>query len=261
MKISDNRIMSLSRPVVLVTGGASGIGRAVVLAFAKAGYAVVFTDIKSDNSDAVLKEIIDLGTTGVFIQADHSKESENKKIVDEIIKQCGRLDAAINNAGTEGQPGLLIQNQTAENFKNTFSINVEGVLWGMKYQIPALQKSGGGAIVNLSSVAGHVGIASMAAYVASKHAVEGLTKVAALENASKNIRVNAVAPGAIQTDMIDRFVGKGDSIERRNLISQHPMERMGKAQEVADTIVFLCSPSASFITGQSIPVDGGWTTR
>lgn len=251
--------MKSEHPVVLVTGGGSGIGHAVALAFAKANYAVALTDIKSDNAQTVLKEILALGVPSIFIQADHSKESDNQRVVDEVMKKWGRLDAAVNNAGIEGQPGLFIENQTAENFKNTFSINVKGVLWGMKYQIPALQKSGGGAIVNLSSVAGHVGIAGMAAYVASKHAVEGLTKVAALENASKNIRVNAVAPGAIQTDMIDRFVGKGDTPERKGLIAQHPMGRLGQAEEVAGTVLFLCSKSANFITGQSLPVDGGWT--
>ncbi len=252
--------MKSNHPVVLVTGGASGIGRAVVLAFARAGYAVGFTDIKSANAESLLNEIKNLGVEGLFILANHAQESDNQRVVDELMKKWGRLDAAVNNAGTEGQPGLLIENQTAANFKNTFSVNVEGVLWGMKYQIPALQKSGGGAIVNLSSVAGHVGIAGMAAYVASKHAVEGLTKVAALENAAKNIRVNAVAPGAIQTDMIDRFVGKGDSAERQGLISQHPIGRLGQAVEVAETVLFLCSKSASFITGQSLPIDGGWTT-
>ena len=251
--------MKSNHRVVLVTGGASGIGRAVVLAFARAGYAVGFTDIKSDKAESLLKEIKNLGVDGVFILADHSKESDNQRVIDEVMKKWGRLDAAVNNAGTEGQPGLLTENQTAENFKNTFSVNVEGVLWGMKYQSPALHKSGGGAIVNLSSVAGHVGIAGMAAYVASKHAVEGLTKVAALENAQKNIRVNAVAPGAIQTDMIDRFVGKGATAERQDLIAQHPMGRLGQADEVAQTILFLCSECSSFVTGQSLPVDGGWT--
>jgi len=251
--------MKSKRPVVLVTGGVAGIGRAVVLAFARAGYVIGLSDIKSANSESLLKEIKDLGSEGIFILADHSKESDNQRVVDEVMQKWGRLDAAVNNAGTEGQPGLLIENQTAENFKNTFSLNVEGVLWGMKFQIPALQKSGGGAIVNLSSVAGHVGIAGMAAYVASKHAVEGLTKVAALENAQKNIRVNAVAPGAIQTDMIDRFVGKGDSAERKDLIAEHPIGRIGRAEEVAAAIIFLCSNSASFITGQSLPIDGGWT--
>jgi NAD(P)-dependent dehydrogenase (short-subunit alcohol dehydrogenase family) len=259
MKLSDDSSMKSKRPVVLVTGAVAGIGRAVVLAFARAGYVIGLSDIKSANSESLLKEIKDLGSEGIFILADHSKESDNQRVVDEVMQKWGRLDAAVNNAGTEGQPGLLIENQTAENFKNTFSLNVEGVLWGMKFQIPALQKSGGGAIVNLSSVAGHVGIAGMAAYVASKHAVEGLTKVAALENAQKNIRVNAVAPGAIQTDMIDRFVGKGDSAERKDLIAEHPIGRIGRAEEVAAAIIFLCSNSASFITGQSLPIDGGWT--
>ncbi len=259
MKLSDDCLMKSNHPVVLVTGGASGIGRAVALAFARAGYAVGFTDLKSDKAESLLKEIKDFGAEGIFILADHAKESDNQRVIDEVMKKWGRLDAAVNNAGTEGQPDLLVEQQTAENFKNTFSVNVEGVLWGMKYQIPALQKSGGGAIVNLSSVAGHVGITGMAAYVASKHAVEGLTKVAALENAAKNIRVNAVAPGAIQTDMIDRFVGKGDSAERQGLIAQHPMGRLGQAEEVAGTILFLCSQSAGFITGQSLPIDGGWT--
>ena len=249
------------KPVVLITGAASGIGHATALAFARAGYRVVITDINEIDGVKVVKEIVSLGSEAIFVHADHSKEIDNARVVDTTLKAFGRLDAAVNNAGVEGSPDLKIEQQTEANFRHTLSVNLDGVLWAMKYEIPALLKSGGGCIVNLSSVAGSIGMEGMAAYVASKHAVEGLTKVAALENAKRGIRVNAVAPGAIQTDMIDRFVGKGESKGRSDLAALHPMNRIGSADEVAQAILFLCSPASSFITGHILPVDGGWLAK
>lgn len=251
----------MSSPVVLVTGAGAGIGRAVALAFAQAGYQVAATDLNQSEGSKLLQDIKSLGRQGIFIQADHAEERDCARAVSETVAAFGRLDVAVNNAGIEGQPGLLIEQQTQENFSKTLAVNAAGVLWSMKYEIPALKNAGGGAIVNLSSVAGSIGIEGMAAYVASKHAVEGLTKVAALENAQSGIRVNAVAPGAIQTDMIDRFVGMGDSAARRAIIANHPMNRIGRVSEVASAVLFLASPQASFITGQILAVDGGWLTR
>lgn len=251
----------MSSPVALVTGAGAGIGKAIALAFSRAGYRVVATDCHVAPGVVLIEEIKALGGSGVFIQADHAKEVDCARAVSEAMAAFGRIDVAVNNAGTEGQPGLLIEQQTEKNFSQTLAVNTAGVLWSMKYEIPALKKSGGGAIVNLSSVAGSIGIEGMAAYVASKHAVEGLTKVAALENAKSGIRVNAVAPGAIQTDMIDRFVGEGDSIARRELAADHPMNRIGRVEEVAAAVLFLCSPQASFITGQILAVDGGWLAK
>lgn len=249
------------KPVALITGAAAGIGHATALAFAHAGYRIAATDLNAANGSKLLGEIKAAGGEAIFIQADHSKEADNARAIEETLKAFGRLDAAVNNAGVEGTPDLKIEQQTEANFRHIVSVNLEGVLWAMKYEIPALLQSGGGCIVNMSSVAGSIGIEGMAPYVASKHAVEGLTKVAALENAKRGIRVNAIAPGAIQTDMIDRFVGKGESQARHDLATQHPMNRIGSADEVAQAILFLCSPASSFITGHVLPVDGGWLAK
>ncbi len=249
------------KPVVLITGAASGIGHATALTFAHAGYRIAVTDLNDAGGAKLVTEIKAAGGEAIFIPADHSKEADNARVVNATLAAFGRLDAAINNAGVEGIPDLKVEQQTEANFRHTLSVNLDGVLWAMKYEIPALLNSGGGCIVNVSSVAGSIGLAGMAAYVASKHAVEGLTKVAALENATRGIRVNAVAPGAIQTEMIDRFVGKGKSQARHDLAAQHPMNRIGSADEVAQAILFLCSPASSFITGHILPVDGGWLAK
>jgi NAD(P)-dependent dehydrogenase (short-subunit alcohol dehydrogenase family) len=249
------------KPVVLITGAAAGIGHATALAFARAGYRIATSDLNRERSASLINEIKTTGSEAVFIQVDHSKEADCARAISETLQAFGRLDAAINNAGVEGIMDLNIEQQTEANFRHTLSVNLDGVLWSMKYEIPALLKSGGGCIVNVSSVAGSIGMAGMAAYVASKHAVEGLTKVAALENAARGIRVNAVAPGAIQTEMIERIVGQGENQARRDLAAQHPMNRIGDANEVAQAILFLCSPASSFITGHILPVDGGWLAK
>ncbi len=248
-------------PVVLITGAAAGIGKATALAFARCGYRLVVTDLQAGSGPGLLEELRAAGGEARYVVADQSKESDAILAVDTAMETFGQLDVAINNAGTEGNQTLTLEQQTDANVRRTLSVNTEGVLWCLKHEIPALRRSGGGAIVNVSSVAGHIGLESCAAYVASKHAVEGLTKAAALEVARHGIRVNAVAPGAIQTGMIDRAVGVGDTEARRAIEGMHPLGRMGTPEEVAAAILFLASEEASFITGQSLAVDGGWLAR
>jgi NAD(P)-dependent dehydrogenase (short-subunit alcohol dehydrogenase family) len=248
-------------PVVLITGAAAGIGKATALAFARLGYRLVVTDLKVESGPALLAELKAAGGVARYVIADQAKEADAILAVNTAMEVFGQLDVAINNAGTEGDQSLHLEHQTHANVRRTLGVNTEGVLWCLKHEIPALRRSGGGAIVNVSSVAGHVGLETCSAYVASKHAVEGLTKAAALEVARHGIRVNAVAPGAIQTDMIDRAVGAGDTDARRAIEGMHPLGRMGTPEEVAAAILFLASDAASFITGQSLAVDGGWLAR
>jgi NAD(P)-dependent dehydrogenase (short-subunit alcohol dehydrogenase family) len=247
-----------SSPVVLITGAAAGIGHATALAFARAGYRIVATDLRADRGPALLAALQAAGADARFVAADHAKEADTVRAVQTALDAFGRLDAAVNNAGTEGDQSLALADQTEANVRRTFAVNAEGVLWCLKHEIAALRRSGGGAIVNVSSVAGHIGLEASGAYVASKHAVEGLTKTAALEAAKDGIRVNAVAPGAIETEMLARALGAGDSPARQAILALHPLGRMGKPEEVAAAILFLASPAASFITGQSLAVDGGW---
>jgi NAD(P)-dependent dehydrogenase (short-subunit alcohol dehydrogenase family) len=243
--------------VAVVTGSSYGIGRSTAIAFAKRGAKVVLSDWVDDNDT---REVIgQAGGEAVYFKCDVSNEEEVRSLMAEAVSHFGRLDFAFNNAGVEGTPAP-VADCSNENWDRTIGINLRGVWLCMKHQIPAMLKTGGGVIVNNASIAGLVGFAGVPAYVASKHGVVGLTKNAALDYAKQNIRVNAVCPGVIQTPMIERFTG-GDPKVIQQLVAGEPMDRLGQPEEIAETVVFLCSDAASFITGQAIAVDGGWTTR
>jgi NAD(P)-dependent dehydrogenase (short-subunit alcohol dehydrogenase family) len=242
--------------IVLVTGGTSGIGKTTAIAFADAGARVVLTGRREKEGLEVVAEIKKTGGTAAYIRTDVAKEADVVKAVDFVLSTHGRLDVAFNNAGVE-IVGPLDQ-VTEEQYRRTFDINVWGVLNAMKHEVAAMLKSGGGSIVNVSSIAGHIGLAQASIYVATKHAVEGLTKAIAVEFAKQGIRVNAVAPGAIDTEMVDRFAGKEGDV-RNWLISQHPVGRLGTAEEIAAAVLYLTSDAAKFTTGTILAVDGGWT--
>lgn len=243
--------------VIIITGSTFGIGKTTALAFAKRGAKVVLSDYKADEDTE--KTIRDNGGEAIFVSCDVSNEGDVKNLVTKTIAHYGRLDFAFNNAGIEGTPAPANE-CTNENWDKTININLTGVWYCMKYQIPEMLKTGGGSIVNNASIAGLVGFGSMPAYVASKHGVVGLTKNVALDYAKQGIRVNAVCPGVIHTPMIDRFTG-GDQAAMDQLKAGKPMGRIGQPEEIAETVIFLCSDGASFITGQSIAVDGGWTVQ
>jgi NAD(P)-dependent dehydrogenase (short-subunit alcohol dehydrogenase family) len=242
--------------VALVTGGTSGIGKTTAIAFAKAGAKVVISGRREAEGKAVVAEIESAGGTARFVRADIAVEADVKNLVDQTVAAFGRLDIAFNNAGVEWMAPL--DTATEADYRRVFDINVWGVIASMKHEIPAMLKTGGGAIVNTSSVAGHIGLAGASLYIGTKHAVEGLTKAIAVEFAGQGIRVNAVAPAVIDTDMVDRFAGK-EGPGREQLAALHPIGRTGKTGEVANAVLFLCSDAASFVLGESLKVDGGFT--
>jgi NAD(P)-dependent dehydrogenase (short-subunit alcohol dehydrogenase family) len=247
---------SYANKVAFVTGGTSGIGKATAIAFADAGAKVVLTGRREKEGAAVVAEIKKRGGEASFIRTDVTKEADVKAAVDFTVQTYGRLDVAFNNAGIE-MAGSLDQ-VTEEQYQNTFAINVWGVLISMKHEVAAMQKTGGGAIVNTASMFGLVGGAYASIYAGSKFAVEGLTKSIAVEVAKQNIRVNAVAPGAIQTDMIDRFAGK-EGEARDDLAAKHPIGRFGTSEEIAAAVLYLCSDAATFTIGSTLSVDGGYS--
>jgi NAD(P)-dependent dehydrogenase (short-subunit alcohol dehydrogenase family) len=248
----------MDKPVVLITGGLSGIGRATAIAFAKKGANVVVSGRRDDAGKELAEELRSFGTEAEFINADVRKEDEVRALVDQTVARFGRLDVAVNNAGTEGQVGPILD-QTAETYAATFDTNVLGVLLSMKHQVRVMQPQGSGSIVNISSTYGHEGAAGASVYVGSKHAVEGITKSVALETAKSGIRVNAVAPGPTDTAMLTRFTGTPEN--KAALAAQVPMERLGLSAEVAEAIVFIASDEASYITGHVLNVDGGHTAN
>jgi NAD(P)-dependent dehydrogenase (short-subunit alcohol dehydrogenase family) len=240
----------------MITGGLTGIGRATALSFAKAGYRVVVSGRKPDAGEALAAELKSLGTEALFIRADVRHEDEVRHLVDETVARFGSLDIAVNNAGTEGSAGPLTD-QTTENYAAMFDTNVLGTFLSLKHELRVMQAQGSGSIVNISSTMGERGAANMSLYTASKHAVEGFTKSAAIEAAAFGVRVNAVAPGPVDTDMLDRLAS---SAERKAAFSASvPLKRTGKPQEIADAILFVASDKATFITGQTIRVNGGKT--
>ncbi len=242
--------------VIIITGAGSGIGRATALAFAQDGAKVVVSDLQEEEGIETVKLIEEKKGSAFFIKCDVSLDDEVKNLVSKTIEKFGALHLAFNNAGVEGVVSPTTQ-CSFENWSRTIDINLRGVWLCMKYQIPAMIKNGHGAIVNCSSIAGLVGFEGSPAYVASKHGVIGLTQTAALENAKQKIRINAVCPGPIKTPMLERL-GKETIV---NLANQTPMGRLGRPEEIADAVIWLCSEKSSYITGQSITIDGGWVAH
>jgi NAD(P)-dependent dehydrogenase (short-subunit alcohol dehydrogenase family) len=246
----------MNNSVVLITGALTGIGRATALAFAKEGARLVVSGRHDEAGHALQAELRGLGAEAEFVRADVRYEDEVQHLVDHAVARFGRLDVAVNNAGTEGKPGPVTE-QTTEAFAAMFETNVLGTLLGMKHELRVMQAQGSGSIVNISSTMGERGAANLSLYTGSKHAVEGITKSAALEAAGFGVRVNAVAPGPTETAMLDRLTG---SVEKKAaFFAAVPLKRGGKPEEVADAIVFVASDKAAFITGQIIRVNGGKT--
>lgn len=244
----------MKHQVVLITGALTGIGRAAAVAFVKEGSRLIISGRHEEAGQALAAELRDVGAKAEFIRADVRREDDVRDLVDRTIDRFGRLDAAVNNAGTEGKPGPVIE-QSANTYAATFDTNVLGTLLSMKHELRVMLAQGSGSIVNISSTYGHLGVRGASVYSASKHAVEGLTKSAALELATSGIRVNAVAPGPTETAMLDRFTG---SAERKAAsVAGVPLQRLGKPEEIANTIVFLASDKSSFTTGQVFSIDGG----
>ncbi len=262
----DRSTANFTGRAALVTGGTSGIGRAAVLSFARRGADVVFTGRRAAEGLAVAREASALGVKALFVQGDVTNPADIRKAVDTAAGLHGRLDFAFNNAGVEGVVGSPLVEQTEENYRQVFDINVRGVLLSMQHEIRAMlsPRSGkpGGSIVNNASIAGTIGFPGVSVYVASKHAVIGLTKTAALEYSKQGVRINTVSPAAIQTDMLDRFTGAlGGPDMRTQFAAMHPIGRMGTPQEIADAAIWLCSDESSFVTGHDLRVDGGFTAQ
>ncbi|MDB5672259.1 MAG: family oxidoreductase [Alphaproteobacteria bacterium] len=244
----------MTEPVVLITGALTGIARATALAFAAKGARIVASGRHDEAGLALVDELRASGAEAEFIRADVRHEDDVRMLVEKTVQRFGRLDIAVNAAGTEGTPGPATE-QTAETYAATFDTNVLGTILSMKYELRVMQLQGSGSIVNISSSFGHEGGAGASIYAASKHAVEGLTKSVAIEVGASGVRVNAIAPGPIDTGMLDRFAGGADGKAR--LATLNPQKRIGKPDEIARAILFVTSDDSSFITGHILNVDGG----
>jgi NAD(P)-dependent dehydrogenase (short-subunit alcohol dehydrogenase family) len=245
----------LEHKVALVTGGTSGIGKATALAMGVAGAKVVFSGRRENEGEETANLIRQAGAECLFVRSDVSNETDVQQLIQKTVETYGRLDIAFNNAGIES-PIKQLHEHSIEHFDQLMAINVRGLFMCMKYQIQQMLNQGSGVITNNSSIGGLIALAGTSPYIASKHAVMGLTRAAALDYAKQGIRINAVNPGFTATEMIDRFINQDPAIEQQ-LASMVPMGRIGKPEEIAATVVFLCSDAASYITGQSLVVDGG----
>jgi NAD(P)-dependent dehydrogenase (short-subunit alcohol dehydrogenase family) len=245
---------SKNPPVVLITGALTGIGRATALAFAQDGARIIVSGRHDDEGQKLVAELGKLGAEAEFLRSDVRHEDDVRSLVDQTVARFGRLDVAVNNAGTEGKPGLVTE-QSAESYAAVFDTNVLGTLLSIKHELRVMLAQGHGSIINVSSTYGRMGAPGASVYVASKHAVEGLTKAAALEAAGSGVRVNVIAPGPIETGMLNRFTGTDE--RKAGLVAGVPLKRVGRPEEIAQTIVFVASDKASYITGASIAVDGG----
>ncbi len=246
----------MKNKTVIITGAASGIGKATAELFAKQGANVVLSDIQEAEGKAATESIRASGGTVVFFKTDVAKAEEMKALVDFAVSTYGKLDIAVNNAGIGGELNP-VADMSIEGWHKVISINLNSLFYGMKYQIQVMLKSGGGSIVNISSILGSVGFAGSAAYTAAKHGIIGLTQTAALEYSAQNIRVNAVGPGFIDTPLLNAL----DAEMKKQLVALHPIGRLGKSEEVAEVILWLGSDKASFVTGSYYPIDGGYLAR
>jgi NAD(P)-dependent dehydrogenase (short-subunit alcohol dehydrogenase family) len=250
-------IMLLSEKVAIVTGGGSGIGRQIAHRFAEAGARVIVSDIDEDGGHQTVEAIGASGGHAAFFRADTGKPQDQQALVAEAVKRFGALHLAVNNAGIGG-PSAPVGEYPIDGWDRVIAVNLSGVFYGMRHQIPAIKQAGGGAIVNMASILGQVGFRNAAAYVAAKHGVVGLTKSAALEHAPDKIRINAVGPGFIRTPLIEKHL---DAAALRALEGVHPLGRIGEPDEVAELTLWLCSDKASFVTGSYYPVDGGYLAQ
>jgi len=245
--------------VALVTGGGSGIGRATALGFAGEGAKVVIGNRSEDLGEKTAQDIRDAGGEARFQRTDVTSESDVEALVKCAVSTFGGLDVAFNNAGVEGKIASVVD-QTEDDYQQVMDVNVKGVWLSMKYEIPEMLGNGGGAIVNCSSAAGVIGFPGLGVYVASKHAVVGLTKSASLEYSSQGVRINSVNPAVIETGMSDRLI-EGTQSSEEFMASLHPIGRIGQVEEVAQAVLWLCAERASFVTGHSLMVDGGFVAQ
>ena len=248
---------SLENKVAIVTGASSGIGAAIAITFAAEGAKVVVSDINEEGGRSIVQDIKSKGGDAIFIKADTSKPEENERLVDETMKHFGKLDIAVNNAGVGGAAAPTGEYEI-ESWDKVIAINLSGVFYGLRYQIPAILANGGGSIINMASILGQAGTKNAPAYVAAKHGVVGLTKAAALEYADQNIRINSVGPGYIKTPLLTKQLNHE---QMDTLVLLHPIGRLGESQEIAELVLWLASDKASFVTGTYYAADGGYLAQ
>lgn len=248
------------KKTVIITGGTTGIGKATAFAFAKKGYNVVITSRNEKRGEQTLTEMKEMGADVAFMKLDVNNEQECIQLIEKVVEKFGKLDTLVNNAGISGEQSGLLADSTGENLRALFDTNILGLFFGMKYAIRAMLKTGGGSVINLASIAGLNGLLYSAQYCASKHAVVGLTKAGAVEYATQGIRINAIAPGAIKTDILQNAID-GGSYSEESIAAIHPMKRMGTPEDIANGIVFLASDDCPFMTGTILSVDGGYNAQ